>query len=102
MPPVSHHTRWPEAVQPLTKRIEKCFRGQQIGGLEPFCEPPVDGGQHFARLGGPALPMVEPCKARRASQLPRESVLASGAVESLLEAFLRVGGVGRASPHEEQ
>jgi len=28
-----------EAVQPLTKRIEECFRGQQIGGHEPFCEP---------------------------------------------------------------
>jgi hypothetical protein len=56
-------------LQALTKRIEKRFRGLQIGGLEPFGEPPVDGGQHLARLGGPALPMVEPCEARGASRL---------------------------------
>jgi hypothetical protein len=46
--------------------------------------------------------MVEPCKARRAPQLPRESVLASRTLECLPEAFLGVGDVGPRSPHEEQ
>src|SRR5438094_9413221 len=46
--------------------------------------------------------MVEPCKARRAPQLPRESVLTSRPLERLSEAFLGVGDVGRGSPHEEQ
>src|SRR5206468_1263586 len=45
--------------------------------------------------------MVEPCKARRAPQLPRESVLTSRPLERLSEAFLGVGDVGRGSPHHQ-
>ena len=57
----------PEVDQPLTKRSEECFRGEQISSLEPFRAPPVDGGQYLARLGRPALSLVEACKAGRAS-----------------------------------
>ena len=65
----------------LTKGIEECFRGEQIGRLEPFRELSVDGRQHPPRLGGAGLPMVEPGEAHRAPEFPRESVLASRPVD---------------------
>src|SRR5437899_12500077 len=85
-----------------TKRGEKSFCGDEIGGFEPLGEAAVDRPQQLARLGHSLLSAPEPGEARSGPQLPGERALASRDVECLMEAFLGSFDAGRYSSQKTQ
>ena len=89
---------WPESGHPRqTARhadagsrqlIEQHLRVLEIGGVEAFGKPVVNGREKFARLRPPALLAPEPRKARRSAQFKRFCLLLAGNAECMLKGRL--------------
>ena len=54
----------------LAELVEQRLGVFEIGGIEAFGEPAVDGREQLARLAPPALFSPQPRQARRRAQLP--------------------------------
>jgi len=89
---------WPESSHPRqTARhadagsrqlIEQHLRVLEIGGVEAFGKPVVNGREKFARLSPPALFASQPREARRGAQFKRFCLLLAGNAERILEGRL--------------
>ena len=84
-----------DRLQPVADRVHRLELLQQrlgrdeIGGVEAFGEPSVDGYEKGARFLAPALTCQKPSEARRRPQLPRFRLLPAGDRDRLAERGFR-------------
>ena len=67
----------------LAELVEQRLGVFEIGGIEAFGEPAVDGCQQTVRCGPPALLTPQPGEARRGAQLKRFRLLPPSGIDSL-------------------
>src|SRR6516162_878535 len=60
----------PRQVRNLTKLVEQRLRLSQIGSVEAFGKPAIDGCQEVAGFSAAALVAAQPGKARGSAQFP--------------------------------
>ncbi len=60
----------------LVQFVEQRLRLLQIGGIEPLCEPAVDGGEEVVGFGGLSLGVPEAGEAGRGAEFPGLGLLA--------------------------
>jgi len=73
--------------------VEQHFSILQVGGVEPFGEPAVDGRKEFTSFRSPALFAPQPGKAHRGAQFPKFGSLLLGDDQGFAIQFLSFLGM---------
>src|SRR5688572_32784316 len=85
-----------------SERLEQRLCRDEVGGVEPLGEAPVDRGQQLPRLARLALSLPKPCDAHRRPELPGQRSLAAGELQRLLEVILRNHGSVARREHQDE
>src|SRR5215467_7275719 len=78
----------------LCELIEQFFRVLQVGGVEAFGEPAVEGREQFARLASPALLAPQAGEARGGAHFVATRALLAGDREGGAERVLGLRWIG--------